>query len=115
MGEDTFKSGWLKRQPNFHDIPCQDITLTGQNYSTENVLADSTRLPRVPFCPTVRLRPPNQVIKGQIPCSGAVMRIPLDGGALRPAGLYDALPALSPAGIKSRRVAISPGSCSGYR
>jgi glucose/arabinose dehydrogenase len=42
VGEDNADFGWLKRKRDFHDIPCRDITLLGQNYTSENILGDST-------------------------------------------------------------------------
>jgi len=38
VGEDNFKFGWLKRFPQFHDVPCRDIELSGQNFESPNVL-----------------------------------------------------------------------------
>ena len=40
VGDDNFRFGWLKRYPEFHDIPCRDIKLNGINYSTVNVLKE---------------------------------------------------------------------------
>jgi glucose/arabinose dehydrogenase len=82
VGEDNFKFGWLKRFPKFHDIPCHDVVLTGHNFESENVLAGTKEKVRtgafVPFgTPTTK----GQVIKGQVPCGGAVFRMPLSGGA----------------------------------
>ncbi len=39
VGPDNFDFGWPRRYPDFHDIPCQDIVLTGQNYRTPNPLS----------------------------------------------------------------------------
>src|SRR5204863_4468640 len=36
VGEDNAQFQWLARQPDFHDIPCRDITLTGENFKTSN-------------------------------------------------------------------------------
>jgi hypothetical protein len=30
VGPDNLEFGWLKRKPDFHDIPGQDITLYGR-------------------------------------------------------------------------------------
>jgi glucose/arabinose dehydrogenase len=39
VGEDNFYAfPWLALAPTFHDIPGKDITLTGQNFETANVL-----------------------------------------------------------------------------
>jgi hypothetical protein len=35
-GEDNAKFGWLGRFPSRHDIPCHDVTLTGENFRSGN-------------------------------------------------------------------------------
>src|SRR5262249_37015318 len=66
VGSDNFKIGWLKRFPHFHDIPPCDITLTGQNFVSDNPLTPecgdtAVTGAYVPFgTPTV----PGQVIPG---------------------------------------------------
>lgn len=80
IGEDNAKFGWLKRRPQFHDIPGQDITLTGQNFETENVLAGKGSVKTGAFLPFGMPSRPGQIIKGQILCSGGVMRISPSGG-----------------------------------
>jgi hypothetical protein len=42
VGEDNHQFGWLGRNPDFHDIPCRDITLAGANYTTKNVLKEGS-------------------------------------------------------------------------
>jgi hypothetical protein len=37
-GEDNFNLGCLKRKPQFHDIPCQDIKLSGESVASKDVL-----------------------------------------------------------------------------
>lgn len=82
VGTDNYKFGWLKRYPTFHDTPCQDIVLTGRNFVSDNMLnpgngAQATTGPYSPFGVPVK---PGQVIPGQIPCNGAIMRVSLSGG-----------------------------------
>lgn len=82
VGPDNAKFGWLYRFPDFHDIPAKDITLAGVNYTSPNPLSkdpDDTVLTGayVPFGTATRK---GQVIKGQNPATGAVYRMPLDGG-----------------------------------
>jgi glucose/arabinose dehydrogenase len=82
VGEDNFKFGWLKRYPYFHDVPCKDIILTGENYRSKNFLkegADEEVMTGayVPFGITTSK---GQVVKGGIPCSGSLMRISPNGG-----------------------------------
>ena len=81
VGEDNFKFGWLKRFPKFHDIPCQDITLSGQNFESPNVLGDDKgKVQTGAFVPFGTTTNAGQVIKGQLPCSGALMRMAPSGG-----------------------------------
>ena len=54
VGTDNAEFGWLKRKPTFHDLPCKDIYLSGQDYTTPNPLTDdandqSTTGAYVPF------------------------------------------------------------------
>lgn len=84
VGEDNAEFGWLKRKPAFHDIPCGDITLAGQNYRSKNVLSDNpnddtTTGAYVPFGTATSA---GQVIKAALPCTGSIMRIPVGGGPL---------------------------------
>jgi glucose/arabinose dehydrogenase len=82
VGEDNKQFGWLKRFPKFHDIPCQDITVSGVNVETEDVLGGTNAKVRTgAFVPFGTQTTPGQVIKGQVPCSGAIMRLSPNGGA----------------------------------
>jgi len=80
VGEDNFQFGWLKRFPKFHDIPCQDIELAGRNFESPNVLADKGRAKTGAFVPFGTETRAGQLIRGQVPCSGAVLRISPSGG-----------------------------------
>jgi glucose/arabinose dehydrogenase len=77
VGTDNAEMGWLERQPKFHDIPCQDVTLTGVNYTSDNPLTPepgdkATTGAFVPFgTPTES----GQTLSGQVPCSGAIFRL----------------------------------------
>lgn len=99
VGTDNAQFGWLYRHPEFHDIPGQDIVLAGVNYQTRDPLH-----PAAPPRYYQRIFPslfptgsqvvtgaysafgtpthPGQVIKGELPCTGAIMRVPLSGGPL---------------------------------
>jgi hypothetical protein len=80
VGRDNYEFGWLKRNTRFHDIPCQDITLSGINYETPDFFSEKASVSTGAFMPFGTATDSGQVVKGQIPCSGAVMRIPLEGG-----------------------------------
>lgn len=82
VGEDNFHYGWLKRFPDFHDVPARDVKLVGHNVTTDNpVTAEqgdtATTGAYVPFGTPTQ---PGQVINGRMPCNGAVMRVRATGG-----------------------------------
>ncbi len=81
-GEDNVKFGWLGRFPYRHDIPCRDVTLTGENFRSGNPLTpnDDDTMMTGAFVPLGITTSQGQVIHGQTPCSGAVMRIRPNGG-----------------------------------
>lgn len=82
VGNDNADFGWLKRYPDFHDIPCEDIMVNTLNSTTENALTDDPDDEAVtgPYSPYNNAVQPNQVIKGAVPCTGSVMRVPVRGG-----------------------------------
>lgn len=85
IGEDNANFGWLKRKPDFHDIPGADIELTGQNFTTKNLL-DPEKKGKVEtgaFVPFGTITSPGQVIPGQTKCSGAILRVRPDGTDLQ--------------------------------
>ena len=82
VGTDNWDFGWLKRKPDFHDVPCRDVRLRGQDYITSDPRTpgedDKARTGAfVPFGTPTR---PGQIIPGRVPCSGAIMRVPPQGG-----------------------------------
>ena len=82
VGKDNADFGWLLRRSDFHDIPCQDIILSGENYTSANVLTEDpddevSTGAFVPFGTSTRA---GQVVKGALPCTGSILRIPLGGG-----------------------------------
>jgi glucose/arabinose dehydrogenase len=82
VGEDNADFGWLKRHPEFHDIPCEDVVLAGKNFKSPNILTDdkgdvATTGAFVPFNTATT---EGQVIKGSVPCSGAILKLPVNGG-----------------------------------
>ena len=82
VGADNADFGWLPRHPDFHDIPCKDVFLTGENYTTENVLTEQKgdKSSTGAYSPFGKATSAGQMIKGQLPCTGSIMRIPLNGG-----------------------------------
>ncbi len=83
VGPDNARFGWLARHRDFHDTPCRDITLAGMNYRSEDPFTPGGKRDAVATgaysafgTPTV----PGQVVKGEVPCNGAIMRISPEGG-----------------------------------
>ncbi len=83
VGEDSKDFGWLKRFPEQHDIPCQDITLTGKNYETKDALRGTdARVTTGAYMAFGTPTKPDQVVKGSLPCTGSIMRVNSSGGPL---------------------------------
>lgn len=84
VGNDNYQFGWLKRYKDFYDIPCRDVTLAGRNYETDNVLTENPddKATTGVYSPYNTSTRKGQVIEGRLPCNGAIMRIPLEGGPL---------------------------------
>lgn len=82
VGRDNYQFGWLLEHPDWHDIPCRSVTLTGRNFVTENVLDPGTgeKVKTGAFVPYGTRTQTGQVIEGSVPCNGAIMRMPLEGG-----------------------------------
>lgn len=82
VGRDSAEFGWLKRRPQFHDVPGQDITLAGENFSTEDPLAtgEARRVTTGAFSPLGTATQRGQAIRGAVKCSGGILRVRPDGG-----------------------------------
>jgi glucose/arabinose dehydrogenase len=82
VGPDNAEYGWLYRFARFHDTPCEDIVLVGRNFPSADPLSLDGQAPAltgayVPFnTPTTQ----NQVVRGALPCNGAVLRVRPEGG-----------------------------------
>lgn len=75
VGLDNAKFGWLKRRPTFHDVPCADVELNGQNFTTPALDASGHPVQTGAFHPFGRASRPGEQVQGQVPCSGAVFRL----------------------------------------
>jgi glucose/arabinose dehydrogenase len=84
VGPDNYFFGWLQLYPTFHDIPCRDLTLSGQNYLSGNPLTPDPRdvVSTGAYLPFGTPSAPGQVVEGQVKCNGAVLRANLDGSGL---------------------------------
>jgi glucose/arabinose dehydrogenase len=79
VGEDNASFGWLKRAPQFHDVPCKDVTLAGVNFESSNPLGGG-KASTGAYLPFGTASRPGQVIKGQNRCTGAILRVRTSGG-----------------------------------
>ena len=81
VGADNFEYGWLKRDPQLHDVPCKDVALRGVNYTTPNPLTPADdQIETGAFVPFGTKTQAGEVIHGAVPCSGAVLRVAVSGG-----------------------------------
>ena len=82
VGEDSLLLGWLDKHPDTHDIPCKDIVHKRTNFKSKNPLTEDPDDDAVTgaFSSFGVATTPGQVMKGQVPCNGAVMRVPATGG-----------------------------------
>jgi glucose/arabinose dehydrogenase len=80
VGPDNHAFGWLRRLPRFHDVPCQDVTLAGVSYESRDVLAAASdrMVSTGAYSPFGEPTPAGQVVRGRVPCSGAIFRAPLE-------------------------------------
>jgi glucose/arabinose dehydrogenase len=75
VGGDNFDFGWPERFPDFHDVACQDVVLTGMNYETPDFLNSDGPVETGAFLPFGTPSREGQVIRGSVPCSGGVHRV----------------------------------------
>ena len=80
VGEDNYKFGWLKRYPDFHDTPCTDVRLIGENYRSADIIKGNGEVSTGAFVPFGTVTKPGEIIKGKIPCNGAVLKLAASGG-----------------------------------
>ncbi|MBI5670741.1 MAG: PQQ-dependent sugar dehydrogenase [Chloroflexi bacterium] len=85
VGPDNAVFGWLKKPQNrdLHEVPCEDITLTGQTFESENVLGgDPPTVQTSAYAPFGTALEANATVAGNPKCNGAVLRANLDGSDL---------------------------------
>jgi plastocyanin/glucose/arabinose dehydrogenase len=82
VGEDN---DWVKKNPEYHDMPCKDVTLSGQNFTSGNhVTGDETaKVVTGPYLPFGTAAAPGQVVKGVLPCTSSILRANTDGSNLQ--------------------------------
>ena len=84
VGKDSDAFGWLKKHPELHDIPGRDVTLTGENFAAWDVLhPELNRIVETgAYVPFGTATTAGQVIHGGVPCSGSILRVKPEGGAV---------------------------------
>jgi glucose/arabinose dehydrogenase len=83
VGLDSHIFGWLADNPDVHEIPCQDITLTGQNFETDNPLTEADdKVTTGAYKPFGTPSTEGEVIKGDVKCGGSIIRFNPDGSGL---------------------------------
>jgi glucose/arabinose dehydrogenase len=80
VGPDNASFGWLQRHPEFHDIPCRDIVLSGHNFASVDPRDGKRSIETGAFMPIGSPAIANQVVVGHIPCTGAVFKMSPTGG-----------------------------------
>jgi glucose/arabinose dehydrogenase len=82
VGQDNADFGWLKRHPQFHDVPCEEIALAGRNLESENPLtqAPDDKVTTGAYVPFGTATQAGQKIAGQVRCNGAVLKVAPTGG-----------------------------------
>ena len=78
VGVDNADMGWLGRAPAFHDVPCEDIALSGERFTSKNPLTPDDD-DAVTGAFQAFGSADAQVVKGQVPCTGAVLRTSTSG------------------------------------
>ncbi len=78
----------MKNNPDMHDIPARDITLTGQNFESDNPLTpdpadNATTGAFVPFGNSTE---EGQVVEGDVKCTACIIRANTDGTELEVVG-----------------------------
>lgn len=79
VGPDNADFGWLSRFPDFHDVPCRDVVLTGANFASPDPLGERGTVLTGPYLPFGTASREGQRVEGRVPCSGAVLRLAEDG------------------------------------
>lgn len=83
VGSDNAAYGWLRDNPDIHDVPAQDVVLAGRNYPDRDVLGDLSNEVRTgAFVPFGVETAPGQVIPGDVKATGAILRCDPDGSNL---------------------------------
>ena len=77
--------GWIRDMPQMHEIPGQDIKLTGQNFESSNFLAPNSKQKVITggFSTFGTPTKEDQIIRGNTKCTSCILSIKSDGSDLR--------------------------------
>jgi len=76
VGPDNALFGWLPLFPEFHDTPCEDVTIAGMPFESPNVLTPDPNDVALtsPYQGSGVALDPGTTVPGAVPCNGAVLR-----------------------------------------
>ena len=80
VGEDNAEFGWLERHPDFHDLPARAIRLNGNAFASKDVVGNDHHAKTGAFAAFGELPP--RAVEASMPCTGAILRVAVDGGDL---------------------------------
>jgi glucose/arabinose dehydrogenase len=83
VGADDAGFEWVSKYPQMCDVPAKDITLAGRNYEYRNILGDiRQKVSTGAYVPFGTQTHAGQVVKGNVKCSGSILRCDPDGSRL---------------------------------
>lgn len=84
VGVDSYVFGWLSKHPTAHDIPCQDIMLNGENFTTNSPLSSpSGKVTTGAYHSYGQPSTPGEIINGDTKCNGSILSFNPDGSDLK--------------------------------
>lgn len=83
VGEDNFKAGWLKVDPDYRDIPGRDLISLGKNFTSQNYLGNSkTNAVTGAFHSFGRKAIADEIVRSNPLANGVIYRANPDGSGL---------------------------------
>lgn len=81
VGLDNDMFGWLKEHPRAHEVPCEDVVLTGENFESANPLTpeDGDKDRTGAYKPFGVAAGDGEIVKGNPKCGGSIARFNRDG------------------------------------
>jgi glucose/arabinose dehydrogenase len=80
VGIDSYLFGWLKDDPQGHEVPCKDIVLAGENFESANPLTEADdKVTTGAYKPLGTTSTAGETIKAAVKCGGSIARFNPDG------------------------------------